>query len=708
MIYFLTKNIDRYNFSNVKVTNDEETCLAMLNSLLFMGYDKEATSLNTILARELLDSWGNDELQVVVDKTTIPNFGQQIADKYLLHGFNIKYDHTLAKANGLTLRRVKDAMLVEQRLGLGSGRPNNLLATYERRTGKKFPTQKQTRTEFVNWPRGQLFEEYHIIYSAYDVQVLPEIITVQDDLVKKADMEFLMNGIEHRLCPILGNMELEGMKLNDAKWLTLVQDNTKLKAQSELKLDAILEQMKPVYPVLNSYTFKRTFAEQTSLFHESKDAGVKTFNYSSSPALLKLFIAAGLPVPKGMKKDLILKKKVLKPSIAEDTLKEYLIKYPKTPFKIFIEELIIYKKLEKRLNSFGARFLSSELRTKSSMKIGYKNPKTSKVHTTYRQCMTATGRLASGDEENGFYNSQQLPKDNRYRNCFTISDEEIQAGWKVCTLDLSGAELIIAASLSGEVKIFQMKDIHSTLATAAYRRVLKYIMETASSKEEAISNIKILLTNTKLICTQEEAEEAYNNPSGYTISRETKFREEIRDDFKRVIYGLLYGATASRISEVLNVPQKWAEIVESTLREELPILFKYLDDNSHKAKTEGFVKFNNRTNSRHIFKSYLEAAQYGRNLTILEASQIERNAKNYPIQGTQADMMKESIVEIHDQIDHDRYVLLLQVHDEIVFKFLGEDIVKQVEKIVTSTCDRYLADNVHMGCAYHINDYWEK
>lgn len=710
MIYFLTKNVDKYNFSEVVVTDDEKMCTDILLGLTSMGYDKEATGLNTLLARELLDSWGNHDIQVVVDKTTIPVFGQCIADKFVLHGFNIKYDYTLAKVHGLQIRRVKDAMLAQKRLSLGSGRPNDLAFTYTLRTGKEFPTQKKTRTEFINWPKDKPFEEHQIVYSAYDVQTMPELMQVQDRLINAAGMERLWD-IENRLVPVLGDMEIEGFDLDDVNWMILVQENKAKKAKSELRLDRILEQMKPLYPVLNEFTFKRTHYEQGSLFYENKDTGLKTFNYSSSHAVLALFKAASVPIPSIRLKDFKLKKKVLKPSSGEDSLKEYLITYPNTPFRTFIEELLVYKKLEKRLNSFGMRFLASELRTSSKKnKIGYKNPITHKVHTIYRQVDTATARLASGDEANGYYNSQQLPKNNRYRNCFTLTKEELAAGWKVCTLDLSGAEVIIAASLSGEVKVLQMKDIHSELCTPAYRRVINHIKDTYDEKDW-IKQTQLLLNSTKFDATEEHASTALKDGSSFEINKKDDFKAEIRDDFKRVVYGLFYGGTAQRISEVLNIPIKWAEIVEQTLRDELPILFKYLDDNSKRAKSEGYVIFNKRTNSRHIFKSYLDAAAYDRPLSRLEASQMERNAKNYPIQGTQADMMKEAMVNVHEwkeEFCKERFKWKLQVHDEIVFAFLGDDIVPKVEEIVTSTCNLYLADGVEMKCAYHIADFWEK
>lgn len=711
MIYFLTKNVDKYSFDDdIIVTDDEQLCEDILSERKFMGYDKEATSLNTLLARELLDSWGDADVQVVVDRTTCnPAFAQRIADKYVLHGFNIKYDYTLAKFNGLNIKRVKDAMLREQRLGQGSGRANTLLATYERRCNKTFPTQKKTRDDFINWPKGQLFEAHHIVYSAGDVKILPEIFAVQEVLITSLNMNFLIS-IEDRLCPILGDMEIEGFYLNEVAWRGLVDDNKRKKANAELLLDSILEQMKPIFPTLNGYKFKRNFNEQTSLFGENTDAGVKGFNYSSSNQVLSLFKAAGLPIPTQTKKDFKLKKKVTKPSIAEQALKEYLILYPKTPFKVFIEALLIYTKIEKLINSFGMRFIQYDVHEKGKKpKLGYKNYYTHKVHTTYRQCMTATSRLASGDEKFGYYNSQQLPKQNRYRNCFILSEQEKAEGWKICTLDLSGAEVVILTALSGELKILQYKDIHSELCTPAYQRVLNHIKQNYRP-DEWITQTKILLSNTKFECTTEEATIAIKDPNSYTIDKVDTFRAEIRDDFKRVVYGLFYGGTASRIAEVLGISKEWAELIEGSLKEQLPLLFKYLEDNAAKGVSTGIITFNTRTNSRHIFKSYLDAAKFQRALNKVEKSTIERNCKNYPIQGTQADMIKEGIVEVMEWVwaNNIDFVLKLQVHDEIVFKFKEQSTVDMVEKIILDTCNKYLVPGVEMKAAYHIADFWEK
>lgn len=709
MIYFLTKG--DYQFDGIIVTQDEELCSKILHDLPFLGYDKETTHLNTLIARELLDSIGDRNTQVVIDRTTVnPKFLQELADKRKFWGHNIKYDVSVSLANGLVIRNVGDTMIRDQRLGLGSGRLNNLKDVYERRTGKMFPTSKDIRSEFVNWPENKKFESKHIIYSAGDVATLEDIIEPQSKIITACGMDFLID-IEERFLHILSEIEVEGWYLDKKSWLELIELAKRERYQFEVEMDSILEQLKEVYPKLNEYIFKRELVTQADLFGGAIDLNPQTFNYGSPQQVLEIFKQVDLPIPTQNKKDEKLHKKVVKPSVSEDALNEYLIKYPRTPLRDFIITILKHKKVVKKISSFGERFLVTELRKKDGTKVGYENKVTGKVHTTYRQCMTDNGRLASGEEDLGFYNSQNLPKENRYRKCFTLSPQEISEGWKICTMDLSGAEAVLAASLSGELKIMQFKDIHSELATPAYVRVLKYIRDSFyDDKEQQVQEALLLLSNTKAKATREFAVHSLENWQTFTINKTDGHLKENRDDFKKVVYGAFYGATSNRIAEVMNIPLPYADLIDKQLRKELPILFKYLDDNAQKAKEQGKITFNTRTNSRHIFKSYLEAAQYGRALTYTEWGEMERASKNYPVSGSQADAIKEAMVEIDDYVKSTGtpFKWKGQVHDEIIFKFKEEGLEHKIAKILTDTCDKYLVEGVHMACDYHVNTYWEK
>jgi len=712
MIYFLTQKIGEYQNlgANITVTNDDNLCKNVLKGMSFMGYDKETTHLNPFIAKQLLDSLGDEHNQVVIDRTTkSPAFLQEILSERLVYGHNIKYDFTVSKANGLEFRNVYCTMLAEQRLGMGTGRENTLEATYTRRLNKKFPVRKDTRLEFINWQENKLFQAHHIIYSANDVAILPEIVKAQAPIIKERQIERLLE-IEFSLCPILGDMELEGIYLNEDAWKELIKDNERDKQKFELELDSIMNQLKGMYPSLHKMTFNRMFNTQVGLFGEDKQIASSSINYSSSAQVIEIFKVMGLPLPQKHAKNQITHKKEWKDSSGEEALNSYLIKYPHTPLRIFIKKLIEYKEVDKALNSFGNRFLVTEFKNKQGYKLGYKSTVTGRVHTSYKQCTTATGRLASGDADIGMFNSQQLPKLNKYRHCFSLSPQEIKDGWKICTMDLSGAEVIIAASLSGEHKVLAYKDIHSELATPAYRKVLTYIKKTYSNEKQQIQEALLLLSNTKFEATESLAIQALSDIEAFTITKEDSHLSESRDDFKKVVYGLFYGGTASRISEVLNVPLKYGEIIETALKEELPILFKYLDDNAHQAKKEGQLKFNNRTNSYHIFKSYLAAHEWNRGLSFAEAGEIERAAKNYPIQGTQADMVKEAIGVIwqYVQLNKIEFKFLMQVHDEIVFMYKEDGVDEIVAKLLTDTCNLYLTKGVTMKCTKHSGLTWHK
>lgn len=437
MIYFLTKG--DYQFDGITVTQDEELCSQILHSLPFLGYDKETTHLNTLIARELLDSIGDRNTQVVIDRTTVnPKFLQELANKCKFWGHNIKYDVSVSLANGLIIRNVGDTMIRDQRLGLGSGRLNNLKDVYERRTGKMFPTSKDIRSEFANWPESKKFEAKHIIYSAGDVATLEDIIEPQSKIITACGMDFLID-IEEKFLHILSEIEIEGWYLDEKGWLELIEIAKRERYEYETEMDTILNQLKEVHPNLNNSVFNRQLVTQADLFGGSVDLNPQTFNYGSQDQVLEVIRNTGLPIPTHNVKDETLHKKVIKESIAEDALNEYLIKYPRTPLRDFMVTLLKQKKVVKRISSFGVRFLVTQLKLKQGKtKIGYKNPRTRRVHTSYKQCNTDNCRLASGDESIGFYNSQQLPKISAYRKCFCLSPEEIAEGWKIGTMDLSG------------------------------------------------------------------------------------------------------------------------------------------------------------------------------------------------------------------------------------------------------------------------------
>jgi DNA polymerase I-like protein with 3'-5' exonuclease and polymerase domains len=225
-------------------------------------------------------------------------------------------------------------------------------------------------------------------------------------------------------------------------------------------------------------------------------------------------------------------------------------------------------------------------------------------------------------------------------------------------------------------------------------------------------DIFINYTNTELDEINKQRVQTAIQTNSFTITKKNEI--DIRDPFKNVVYGIFYGATEDKIANTLNIAPYYAKLILDGMREALPELFKYLDSVARFGVKNGYIIFNKRTNSRHIFQSYLDAKQQGRELTFGEKGAIERFCKNVVMSGTQADMIKESMVEVQKyvksiyEIPQDKFRWKLQVHDELVYMFKNDHLPETIGKIVTDTCNLYLEPNIRMKISTYVGIYWNK
>ncbi len=237
-------------------------------------------------------------------------------------------------------------------------------------------------------------------------------------------------------------------------------------------------------------------------------------------------------------------------------------------------------------------------------------PGTGRVHTTYHQAATTTGRLSSVDP-----NLQNIPirtdRGQEIRRAFVARE-----GWLLLSADYSQIELRIIAALAREdamIEAFrQGHDIHA--ATAA--RVFGVALDAVTS--------------------------------------------EMRRRAKMVNFGIAYGISAFGLAQRLAIPRGEASEIIRQYFESYPGIRRYMDETIAFAKAHGFVQ--TLTGRRRFLRDITSA-----NATVRGAA--ERNAINTPIQGTAADMIKIAMARIHDEIVRLqlRSRLLLQVHDELVF-----------------------------------------
>ena len=254
------------------------------------------------------------------------------------------------------------------------------------------------------------------------------------------------------------------------------------------------------------------------------------------------------------------------------------------------------------------------------------NRTTGRIHTSFNQAVTATGRLSSTNP-----NLQNIPvRDDmgrRIRKAFIPSDDD----HLLLSADYSQVELRLMAHLSGDESLISAfehgEDIHT--ATAA---------------------------------------KLFNKPLGEVTPEE-------RRRAKTANFGIIYGISAFGLSQRLEIPRKEAKEIIDGYFASYPKVQEYMDNVVAKAKEEGFVST--------IFgrRRYLnDIASHN----AIARGLAERNAVNAPIQGSAADIMKIAMINVHRRFAAEgiRSKVILQVHDELVVDMLRSE-QERVTKIVT-------------------------
>lgn len=253
------------------------------------------------------------------------------------------------------------------------------------------------------------------------------------------------------------------------------------------------------------------------------------------------------------------------------------------------------------------------------------NPETGRVHTSYHQAVTATGRLSSTDP-----NLQNIPIRNqegrRIRQAFIAP-----SGWKIMAVDYSQIELRIMAHLSDDTALLeafqQGKDIHA--ATAA--EILGIGIEQVTSEE--------------------------------------------RRRAKAVNFGLIYGMSAFGLAKQLGIPRFEAQHYMDKYFERYPGVMQYMEETRSTAAEQGYVET--------LFGRRLHLPEI-KSRNGMRRKAAERAAINAPMQGTAADIIKKAMLLVDNWIETEgqgRVKLLMQVHDELVFE-VEESALSEIESKV--------------------------
>ena len=246
------------------------------------------------------------------------------------------------------------------------------------------------------------------------------------------------------------------------------------------------------------------------------------------------------------------------------------------------------------------------------------NPRTGRIHTTFNQTVTSTGRLSSTNP-----NLQNIPirtqRGKDIRKAFTPA----QPGSVIMAADYSQIELRIVAAVSGDEEMTaafrERRDIHAMTAAKVY---------------------------------------------GVSLDHVTP---DMRRTAKTVNFGILYGISAFGLAERLYIGQKEARNLINEYYNSFPKIILYLNDTMEFARKHGYVE------------TLLHRRRYIRDIGSSNAilrKAAERNAINAPIQGTAADLIKIAMIRVDAELTRRKLKskMILQIHDELVFEVPADEI----------------------------------
>ena len=388
------------------------------------------------------------------------------------------------------------------------------------------------------------------------------------------------------------------LRLHQALWPKVSAEATLASVLTDIEL--------PLIPVLSRIERTGALVDDTLLFHQSQELSERIaelerqawalaeqeFNLASPKQLGEiLFTKLELPVLKKTAKGA--------PSTKEEVLQELALDYPLP--KVLLEHR-------------GLAKLKSTYTDKLPTMI---NPTTKRIHTSYHQAGTATGRLSSSDP-----NLQNIPvrsaEGRRVRQAFIAA-----SGCKIVAADYSQIELRIMAHLSEDPSLLAAfaagQDIHR--ATAA----------------------EVFGTDTESVTVDQ------------------------RRSAKAINFGLIYGMSAFGLARQLNIGRKQAADYIELYFQRYPGVQHYMNNIRHSAAEFGYVET---YFGRRLYLPEISSSNG------MRRQAAERTAINAPMQGTAADIIKLAMISVDDWLQNSDLdsVIIMQVHDELVLEVPEQEL----------------------------------
>ncbi len=429
-------------------------------------------------------------------------------------------------------------------------------------------------------------EQAAMAYACYEAYIAWKSYPVLLEALQQHEMEMLFNEIEMPLVFVLADMEREGIGI----------DADALKEYGTQLAGSITEYEQKIY----------------------KEAG-EEFNINS-PKQLGVILFEKMQLPNG-------KKTKTGYSTAADVLDKLAPDYP------IVADILEYRKLSKLKSTYAdglANFIDE----------------TGKIHTSFNQTITATGRLSSTDP-----NLQNIPIRMELGKLIRKVFHPLEGDLFVDS-DYSQIELRLLAHISGDEGLIEAfrenQDIHRSTASKVF---------------------------------------------GVPFDEVTELQ---RRNAKAVNFGIVYGISAFGLSQDLNIPQKEAQGFIDSYFQTYPKIKEFLDQTVAQAKECGFTRtlFGRIRPIPELSSSNFMQRQFG-----------ERVAMNAPIQGTAADIIKIAMIRVHDRLIREGYKsrLILQVHDELLIETAEEEkeaVIVLLEEEMRGAADLKVELAVGTECGY--------
>jgi len=487
-------------------------------------------------------------------------------------GQNIKFDYLFLKNYGINLAGFFfDTMLADYLINPEMRHNMNILS-------EKYLGYSPIKIETLIGEKGKNQKKISQIpfetvaeYAIEDVDVTIQLKNILEEELKKNNLYKLYVDIEAPLISILGDMEYAGVRIDTEK--------------------------------LNAFGQKLNFQLQT-LDKEIKEMADEPFLNISSPKQLGIVLFEKMKLNDKAKRT-----KTKQYSTDEDTLLSMRGKHP------IINKILEYRSVKKLLSTYVEAL--PELI----------NKKTGRIHASFNQAITATGRLSSSNP-----NLQNIP----------VRDED-------------GREIR---------KAFIASDQNHVLVSADYSQIELRLMAHVSKDKNLIDAFN-------------SGEDVHTSTAAkiYHVSNDEVTREQ-RTKAKTANFGIIYGISGFGLAQRLNISNSEANELINGYFQLYPDVKTYMNNTIAEAREKGFAET--------IFgrKRWLPNISSG---NAIVRGLAERNAINAPIQGSAADIIKIAMIKINNRLQNENIdaKMIMQVHDELVFDVKKSDVEKMINIIST-------------------------